>query len=136
VTRISDGATSLLVNHDWPGNVRELENVMQRAVIVATDDVIRQAHLASLLDGAPPSGVDVPRTSDDLKRVKKLAREKSVEEIERAFVQETLRRNVWNVTRSAEAAGMQRANFQALMKKHGIRVRDTQREAEDEADAG
>jgi DNA-binding NtrC family response regulator len=132
VTRISDGAMSLLVNHEWPGNVRELENVMQRAVIVAGDDVIRQGHLASLLDGAPPSGVDVPRTSEDLKRVKKLAREKSVEDIERAFVQETLRRNVWNVTRSAEAAGMQRANFQALMKKHGIRVRDTARDAESE----
>jgi transcriptional regulator with GAF, ATPase, and Fis domain len=59
----------------------------------------------------------VPRTGEELKRIKKIAREKSVEDIEKLFVQETLKRNVWNVTRSAEAAGMQRANFQALMKK-------------------
>jgi transcriptional regulator with GAF, ATPase, and Fis domain len=38
-------------------------------------------------------------------------------------VLEALRRNDWNVTRSAAETGMQRANFQALMKKHGIRLR-------------
>ncbi len=67
----------------------------------------------------------MPRTGEDLKRLKKLAREKSVEDIERAFILETLRRNGNNVTRSAEETGMQRTNFQALMKKYGIRVRDT-----------
>jgi DNA-binding NtrC family response regulator len=131
----SDGAMSLLMNHDWPGNVRELQNAVHRALILATDDTIRRAHLASILDSAPRSGLEVPRTSDDLKRVKKLAREKSVEEIEKLFVQETLKRNVWNVTRSAESTGMQRANFQALMKKYGIRVRDTE-SAGDEEQAG
>ena len=122
---ISQGAMSALVNHEWPGNVRELENVMHRAVILASDDVIRQAHLASILDAASTSAVDVPRTGEDLKKLKKLAREKSVEEVERAFVLETLRRNDSNVSRSAEETGMQRSNFQALMKKHNIRVRDT-----------
>ncbi len=125
VSEISDGAMSLLVNHDWPGNVRELENTMQRAVILATDHIIRQAHLANLIENAPHPDFEIPRTSDDLKRVKKIAREKSVEEIEKTFIQETLKRNASNVTRSAEATGMQRANFQALMKKYNIRVRDT-----------
>ena len=68
--------------------------------------------------------MDVPRTGEDLKRIKKLAREKSVEEIEKRFVQETLKRNDSNVTRSAAETGMQRTNFQALMKKYNIRVRD------------
>jgi transcriptional regulator with GAF, ATPase, and Fis domain len=67
----------------------------------------------------------VPRTSEDLKRLKRIAREKSVEDIERQFILETLRRNGSNVTKSAEETGMQRTNFQALMKKYGIRVRDT-----------
>jgi transcriptional regulator with GAF, ATPase, and Fis domain len=65
----------------------------------------------------------VPRTGDELKRTKKAAREKSVEGIEKAFVLEALKRNAWNVTRSAEETGMQRANFQALMKKYNIRLR-------------
>ena len=126
VAEISEGAMSLLVNHDWPGNVRELENAIQRAVILSSDNVIRQAHLAAIIDASPQRELDVPRTSEDLKRIKKIAREKSVEEVEKLFVQETLRRNGSNVTRSAEETGMQRTNFQALMKKYNIRVRDTE----------
>ncbi|MDO8319505.1 sigma-54 dependent transcriptional regulator [Rhodoferax sp.] len=126
VSDISDGAMSLLINHTWPGNVRELENSMQRAVILATDHIIRQAHLANFIEATSHPDFEVPRTSDDLKRVKKIAREKSVEEIEKTFIQETLKRNSSNVTRSAEETGMQRANFQALMKKYNIRVRDTE----------
>jgi DNA-binding NtrC family response regulator len=126
VTEISAGAMSALTGHDWPGNVRELENAIQRAVILTRDHVIRQAHLADTVGGSLQLDVDVPRTGEELKRTKKLAREKSVESIERSFVLEALRRNDWNVTRSAEETGMQRANFQALMKKHNIRVRGTE----------
>jgi len=122
---ISQAAMSALMHHDWPGNVRELENVIQRAVILCSDRIIRQSHLAGLGDAGAPADAAVPRTSEDLKRLKKIARERSVEEIEKQFIVETLRRNGNNVTRSAEETGMQRTNFQALMKKYGIRVRDT-----------
>jgi DNA-binding NtrC family response regulator len=125
VAEISDGAMSVLVNHDWPGNVRELQNVIQRAVILSSDRTIRQSHLASIVDASAHAGFEVPRTSEDLKLAKKLARERSVEVIEKAFILETLKRNGSNVTRAAEETGMQRSNFQALMKKYGVRVRDT-----------
>jgi len=123
VTEFSDGAMNALVNHDWPGNVRELENTIQRAVILASDKVIRRAHLSNIIDASPQLDLDVPKTSDELKQLKKVAREKSVEDIEKLFVLEALKRNAWNVTRSAEETGMQRANFQALMKKYDIRIR-------------
>ena len=123
VDEISEDAMNVLRSHDWPGNVRELENALHRAVILAEGKVIRRAHVASAL-GAPLAGeTDAPKTGEELKRSKKAAREKSVEGLERAFVLEALKRNAWNVTRSAEETGMQRANFQALMKKHNIRLR-------------
>jgi transcriptional regulator with GAF, ATPase, and Fis domain len=103
--------------------VRELENTVQRAVILASDNIIRRAHLANIIDSSPRADPDVPRTGDELKQIKKAAREKSVESIEKLFVIEALKRNDWNVTRSAEETGMQRANFQALMKKYQIRIR-------------
>jgi len=123
VTEFSEGAMNALANHPWPGNVRELENTVHRAMILASGKVIRRAHLANIIDAPVLSDVDVPRTSEELKRAKKVAREKSVEEIEKRFVLEALRRNGWNVTRSAEETGMQRANFQALLKKYHIRIR-------------
>ena len=119
----SAGAMSALLNHDWPGNVRELENAVHRAMILTNEKVIRQAHLTNISDMLPGAGLDIPRTSEELKRLKKLAREKSVESMEKLFVLEALKRNSWNVTRSAEETGMLRANFQALMKKHAIRIR-------------
>jgi DNA-binding NtrC family response regulator len=132
VTEISEGAMSALVNYDWPGNVRELENTLHRAVILAHDNVIRQAHLVNIMEQEGALDVEVPRTGEELKRVKKAARESSVEKIERAFVLEALKRNAWNVTKSAEETGMQRPNFQALMKKYNIRVRDTEQSHEPE----
>ena len=127
VTDISEGAMSALANYSWPGNVRELENVIQRAAILTSDTVIRRAHLVNIVDPSRrPDDFAVPRTGDELKRLKKAAREKSVEEIEKQFVLEALKRNQWNVTKSAEDTGLQRPNFQALMKKYTIRVRDSE----------
>jgi len=126
VSEISEAAMSLLMQHNWPGNVRELENTIHRAVILSTDHIIRQAHLINLVSNGTQPELDIPRTSDELKRMKKVAREKSVEDVERLFIQETLKRNDSNVTRSAEETGMQRSNFQALMKKYNIRVRDSE----------
>jgi len=123
VREFSPGAMNLLMNHDWPGNVRELENVVQRAVILASGDVIRQGHLVNIIDMLPRVDLDVPRTSKELKRIKKVARQKSVENVEKHFVLGALKRNSWNVTRAAEETGMQRSNLQALMKKYDIRIR-------------
>ncbi len=45
VNDIQPGAMALLQSYSWPGNVRELENVMQRAIIVASGDSIREEDL-------------------------------------------------------------------------------------------
>ena len=133
VDEFSEGAMSVLVNYGWPGNVRELENAIHRAVILAVDKVIRQAHLVNIVDMLPQLDLEVPRTSDELKRIKKATREKSVEGVEKLFVLEALKRNAWNVTKSAEETGMQRANFQALMKKYDIRLRGKARDPDESA---
>jgi len=123
VKEFSGGAMNLLMNHDWPGNVRELENVVHRAVILASDEIIRQAHLVNILDMQPLADMDVPRTSEELKNLKKIARQKSVENVEKLFILGALKRNGWSVTAAAEETGMQRTNLQALMKKYDIRIR-------------
>jgi two-component system response regulator AtoC len=51
ITAISDQALDLLRGHAWVGNVRELRNVIERAVIVATGDMIRVENLSEELRG-------------------------------------------------------------------------------------
>jgi transcriptional regulator of acetoin/glycerol metabolism len=63
-------------------------------------------------------------TSEELKELKKQIREKAVEDVEKAFVLNALERHNWNVTRAAEEVGMLRPNFQALMRKYGLRARE------------
>ena len=125
-TEFSAEAMNLMTSYDWPGNVRELENTVHRAVILAGDEVIRQGHLVNIIDMLPRLDLDVPTTGEELRLAKKAAREKAVETIEKLFVLEALKRNSWNVTKSAQDTGMQRSNFQALMKKYKIRIRGSE----------
>jgi transcriptional regulator with GAF, ATPase, and Fis domain len=133
-TEFSAAAMNLLTHYDWPGNVRELENVVQRALILAGGDMIRQGHLANIIDALPQVELDVPRTGEELKHIKKIARQKSVETVEKQFVLGALKRNGWNVTRAAEETGMQRSNFQAIMAKYDIRIRGADSEKPEDDD--
>ena len=123
VTGLSDEALQHLVNHEWPGNVRQLRNVIERAVIQCETDVIG---LRDLAFGAPEDDLDVllanvPSDNTELKEIKKQIRTKAVSRIEKRFVLQALNRSNWNVTRAARQVGLKRTNFQAMMKKHGIR---------------
>ncbi|MDX2494038.1 MAG: helix-turn-helix domain-containing protein, partial [Desulfuromusa sp.] len=62
--------------------------------------------------------------TEELKEAKRRLREQAVEPAEKAFVFAALERNNWNVTKAAEETGMLRPNFQALLKKLGISVKD------------
>lgn len=68
---LEDDALQCLQNFAWPGNVRQLINVLERAKILADDDVIRIKDLPKqILVGPSPSGSEVspPEASDDLGR--------------------------------------------------------------------
>ncbi|QQL43893.1 sigma-54-dependent transcriptional regulator [Sulfuriroseicoccus oceanibius] len=63
--RFSLGAMHMLQNYNWPGNVRELENVVQRAAVLATGNIIMPRDLP-IKDGdatpaaAPAASLDTP----------------------------------------------------------------------------
>jgi DNA-binding NtrC family response regulator len=125
-TTVSAEAMDLLLKHAWPGNVRELENTMQRAMVLCTGDSIRPEQLPVELRAAAPVAAltahgPVPATWEELKALKHRLQEELVQEAERQFVIQALERSGGNATRAAEAVGMLRPNFQALMKRHGVR---------------
>ncbi|QDX81344.1 sigma-54-dependent Fis family transcriptional regulator [Denitratisoma sp. DHT3] len=57
---LSPGAAAKLAAHGWPGNVRELENVVQRALILASGDTVEADHLLLARHSTPPPSVIVP----------------------------------------------------------------------------
>ena len=55
VTGISPEARACLMNHDWPGNVRELRNVIERAVVLGSSDVIQLEDLPETMFVSGPT---------------------------------------------------------------------------------
>jgi DNA-binding NtrC family response regulator len=125
VKGISDEAMKALEHYHWPGNVRELENCILRGMVLAKTDRIEVADLPEeVVTGGGAAGVQTPRDTEELKIIKKREKERVVGEIEKQFIVEALRRNNGNVSRSAGDVGMDRRQFQNLIRKYGIFARD------------
>jgi DNA-binding NtrC family response regulator len=122
VARFSEDALKLLEQFDWPGNVRQLEAFVERAVIACDGDVIEPRHLPrTVARQTLPADLRIPTTNTEFLAIKKRLREQAVADLEREFVLEALQRHGWNVTRAAAGVGIQRPNFQMLMRRHGVK---------------
>jgi DNA-binding NtrC family response regulator len=113
-----------LTGYDWPGNVRQLRNVIERAVILCESERLtaKDLDLPETAASHQPAS-RTPRTNEDLKQLKKEIRRSAVDEVEKTFLLQALAQNDWNITRASKATGLQRTNFQGLLKKHGINSR-------------
>lgn len=108
----------VLEGYAWPGNLRELENVIERAYILETGDRISM--------GVMPSDLVGHALSMDQSRVEMFlpigeARQRFIDNFERIYLTELLRRNDGRVSQTAEAAGITTRQLQKLMKKHDVR---------------
>lgn len=106
---IGPECVSLLESYDWPGNVRELKNVIQRAVLVCTGEVILPQHLP-------------PRFRPDRPVRPKVAFEigTPLDEVEREMVIRALAATKNNRKRAAELLGISRRALYNKLRKHGI----------------
>ena len=108
--RFSTRAIELLCRYSWPGNVRELENVVQQVIVFAESETIEPEHLP-ILQADSPTG-----SSNSFKQMKAQA----VQEFERNYIVDLLRKHNGNVTRAARAANKERRALGRLIKKYQI----------------
>jgi two-component system response regulator PilR (NtrC family) len=120
--RITPDAMEALLAHAWPGNVRELENVMERAVALATTDEVHLEtlppsifHAASAL---PPQKWEVPPEGLNLEQV--------IADIEQALLKDALEKADGVQTRAAQLLGINFRSFRYRARKFGLdrQVRD------------
>lgn len=128
---LSESAIRLLENYIWPGNVRELEHAIERAVALETTNSIEPERFPEKITNYnsyrvaetfefPEEGVNLTAHLDQL---------------EKTYVLEALRRTAGNQTNAAELLGLSVRSLRHLLDKHGVRgltaqMRDDRRTSE------
>jgi DNA-binding NtrC family response regulator len=115
----ADEALRQLEIYSWPGNVRELRNIVERLAVLYGGSRIELSHLPVEIREARStiSTAELPRTWAEFKKLKRQV----ADDLERRFLTAALDRSSQNITRAAEDVGMQRTNFHALLRSHGLK---------------
>ena len=104
---LSAGALGRLTGYEFPGNVRELENMLERALILASGNEIAPGDLPLELQGE--DGVAAPRTLPD-----------AVEALERSWIKKALEQSDQVQARAARLLGIQERVLRYKMKKYEL----------------
>ncbi len=113
--RISDEGRQILREYDWPGNIREMRNVLERAVVLATDGEIATSHLPGISGasveakaGGAPGTLVLPEQGIEWERM------------ESDLLQQALARTGGNLTAAARLLGMSRSRlrYRLARKRH------------------
>jgi two-component system nitrogen regulation response regulator NtrX len=123
--RFDPGALAGLRSYHWPGNVRELRNVIERLIIMVPGETITTADLAFLNGGPAVRGPDAaPQITAPLHEAR--------DRFERDYILRVLAEQQGNISRTADALGVERSNLYRKMKSFGI-IPARRGEAEEEA---
>jgi two-component system response regulator AtoC len=104
----SHAVTLLLEKHPWPGNIRELENLIERYVILGSEDAVS----TELLSWGHSHVVQEPLPNGQI-HLKKVTRQ-AVHDLERKIILNVLEANRWNRKQTATAL---RISYRALLYK-------------------
>src|SRR5438034_1141735 len=109
------------VGHEWRGNVRELRSAVEQALLLAPGAEITAADLFGRPVEAAPAAAPLPASFRE-------AKDRMVEDFERDFLRQALRRHGGNITKAAEEVGMHRQNLQQKMRELGLTADDAVKE--------
>jgi two-component system nitrogen regulation response regulator NtrX len=110
--RLDPGAAAGLRGYRWPGNVRELHNVIERLMIMVPGNTIGPADLA-FLDGGTVTVAEPEGTAA-------LSLHDARERFERDYILRALAAQQGNISRTADALGVERSNLYRKMRAFGI----------------
>lgn len=104
INGFSEPARQALLSHDWPGNVRQLDHVIERAILIAKEQMVM------------PSDLGLNRQAKSADRLEDL----TLEEVERILIQKAMARHDGNISHAAAALGLSRTALYRRLEKHGL----------------
>jgi DNA-binding NtrC family response regulator len=117
--RFSSEALKVLMDYHWPGNVRELENVVERAVVLAQDDIIGRDLI--------PDSILSPdarfATLGSFPLTKSTSLFEIIDSFERRVIIEMLEQTGWSQTEAADNFKIPLSTLNQKIKRHGIEIK-------------
>ena len=113
IKKVTPKVIQQLSSYTWPGNVRELEHIIERSILLATDDILHDVH--------------IPKNASADKQEQAQLLNRSLDEVERGYIIETLKRCAGKISGAGSAAEILKVPGNTLhskMKKLGISKSD------------
>ncbi len=113
IRKVAPKVIQQLRSYTWPGNVRELEHLIERSILLATDGILDDVY--------------IPRNTDAEKQEQAYLLNRSLEEVERGYIIETLKRCAGKISGTggaAEILNIPGNTLHSKMKKLGITKAD------------
>lgn len=115
INSVDETLISILMKYQWPGNVRELRNIIERLVVLSNDgDLLKEDLPDEICRGKCPINeiVEENLKEDKLKD--------ATQEFEKQYITKCMKRNQWNVSKSAQELGLARKNLYKKLKQYEI----------------
>lgn len=117
---VQSDALGLLENYSWPGNVRELENVIERAMVLETGDMIQTSSLPDGISGAAKLASDVILPSSG----QPVDLEKTLDQIEKKMIRGALDQSNGIINKAAKHLNLSFRSMRYRIQKHKLRGRE------------
>ncbi|NOX17342.1 MAG: sigma-54-dependent Fis family transcriptional regulator [Chlorobi bacterium] len=114
ITSVSREALDKLMKYNYPGNVRELENIIERSVILAREDVITESELPLQLDVSYEKNLIDPRDIDK-------NYEEKMKLFESEMIKEALKRTNGNKSAAARELGISERHLRSRLERLGMK---------------
>ncbi|GAB4333165.1 MAG: hypothetical protein Kow0037_11360 [Calditrichia bacterium] len=128
VKGLAPSAKRLIMGYPWPGNVRQLKNAIERAVLVESDEWIEAEDLNLSLSNAPYLIPKEALEKNDIIHYVETAEFPpggvSLEEVERALIQNALKKSNGNLSKAARLLQINRGKLRYRLEKLGITQMD------------
>lgn len=109
---MTKGAIKAFLNYSWPGNVSELINVIERFVIMVSDEAIKSSHLSLLVEPRELQYIPSANRNHSL--------EQASEQFEKGFIHKSLLRNRWDLSKTASDLKVEVNQLNEKIKNLGI----------------
>jgi two-component system nitrogen regulation response regulator NtrX len=116
--KVTDEVMTVLMRYHWPGNVRELKNIIERLVIMTPTGVISKCDIAPLFEEGKTQAY--PPESEISSGTFRAAKQ----DFERQYIVRKLREFDGNISRTAEAIGLERSNLHKKIRSYDLEVKN------------